>query len=204
MDIPSLQTIVANKHILSPQTATLLRQFLNGAKDTDGEDIIVFYTQAMREDEYDEANTLNIRIPLANDYLDYLLNRHVLDYGRAEHDGWSDSFYYFNNLKTVRDNFMNEVRILAEIQKQKEKFTRDVLGEYNFKLKTIPVEKHAIPYYMPDTIGSQYRTTRDEFYKKTRGRRSKSGSRSHGGRAKRATNKKKKNKLLKNSLPKKK
>ena len=196
MVIPSLHTIIANTDILSPQTATLLRQFLNGAKGIDGEDIIVFYTEAMREDEYDEANTLNIHIPLTNDYLDSLLNRHVLDYGRAYHDGWSDSFYYFNNLKTIRDNFMNEVRILAEIQKQKEKFTRDVLEEYNFKLNTIPVEKHAIPYYMPDTVGSQYRRTRDKFYKKTRGCR--------GGRAKRATNKKKKNKKLKKSLPKKK
>lgn len=196
MDIPSLHTVIANKDILSPQTATLLTQFLNGAKDIDGEDIIVFYTEAMREDEYDEANTLNIHIPLTNVYLDSLLNSHVLYYGIAEHDGWSDSFYYFNNLKTIRDNFMNEVKILAEIQKQKEKFTRTVLDEYNFKLNTIPVEKHDIPYYMSDNVGSEYRSARDKFYKKTRGRR--------GGRAKRATNKKKKNKKLKKSLSKKK
>jgi hypothetical protein len=182
MNIPSLESIVANKQILSPESAKLLRLFIDGSVETDGQDIIVFYTQAMHEDEYDEHNTLNIHVALSDDYLDFLWQRHMLEYG-WDHEGWDDSLYYFKNLKPIRDEFMGS---LIERQKQKKRFT-DVLDEYSFKLESIPVEVHAIPYYMPRSVGSQYRGTRDGFYKKTRG----SGGGRRGRRAKRATNKRK-------------
>ena len=183
MNIPSLETIVANKQILSPQNATLLRLFIDGSVESDGQDIIVFYTQAMYEDEYDEHNTLNIHVGLSDDYLEFLWQRHMLEYG-WDHEGWDDSLYYFKQLKTIRDDFMES---LAERQKQKKRFT-NVLDEYSFKMESMPVEVHAIPYYMPRSVGSQYRDARNSFYKKTRGR---GGGGRRRRRAKRATNKKK-------------
>ena len=185
MNIPSLETIVANKQFLSPESAKLLRRFIDGSVETDGQDIVVFYTQAMYEDEYDEHNTLNIHVALSDDYLDFLWQRHMLEYG-WDHEGWDDSLYYFKQLKTIRDDFM---KTLDERQKQKKRYA-DVLDEYSFKLGSIPVEVHAIPYYMPRSVGAQYRDARNSFYKQTRGRGGGRRGR-RGRRAKRATHKRK-------------
>ena len=159
-DYPVFREIINNKDILNPSNKIIINNLIDTVPSPDNEEMSVFYTVGMPDDELDENNILDLEIPLTDDYLDGLLNQHLNEHG-GQHEGWNDSINQFKQLKKVRDNYMSAQKKICATKMNYD----DTVQELRTQLECMPVELSDLKEHEDTLVGSEYRKTKDEWYK---------------------------------------
>jgi hypothetical protein len=162
-DYPVFREIINNKDILNPSNKIIINNLIDTVPSPDNEEMSVFYTVGMPDDELDENNILDLEIPLTDDYLDGLLNQHLNEHGgqHEQHEGWNDSINQFKQLKKVRDNYMSAQKKICATKMNYD----DTVQELRTQLECMPVELSDLKEHEDTLVGSEYRKTKDEWYK---------------------------------------
>jgi len=137
---PTLNEIIEYRYILEKNNIQILNDLLHNTPDPDDNKLIIF-NKPIGNDEEPELDEKNV-LDMNGELTDVLINKLIEDHKR-EHtdDGWEDSISRFEKLKTVIEQYNNEV----------------------LELKLLPVTKEEIPPFFPKYTGEEYRLAKKHY-----------------------------------------
>ena len=158
---PTFKHIYDNLNLFGENERHILENFYKMNQNESGSKKIVFYTQGMEDEEFDNINVLDINKPLSKEYRDNLLNNHLLMYGDMYHyeDTWDDSREKFKKLGEIRKalpSLWNKARE-SDIQ--------------NVYLNRLPISEDVMKSHIKKYVGSGKRKSGKKISVKRRIRR---------------------------------
>lgn len=111
---PTFKHIYDNKNLFGENEIHILDHFYKMNQNESGSKKIVFYTQGMEDEDFDDINVLDINQPLSTEYIDNILTNHLIMLsvsGVNYQDTWDDSRENFKKLGEICKIYLNRLPI---------------------------------------------------------------------------------------------